>query len=61
MLAIRKCAKDSSAYVRKTAAHAIPKVYRRVRPSLHPLVAARRPPHAGSVEHAANKLCLGYT
>ena len=27
MLSIRKCAKDGSAYVRKTAAHAIPKLY----------------------------------
>ena len=27
MLSVRKCAKDSSAYVRKTAAHAIPKLY----------------------------------
>eukprot|EP01043_Picozoa_sp_COSAG02_P029614 COSAG02_NODE_1852_length_10661_cov_3.072429_7_plen_617_part_00 len=27
MLSVRKCAKDPSAYVRKTAAHAIPKLY----------------------------------
>jgi AP-3 complex subunit beta len=28
VLSIKNCARDSSAYVRKTAAHAIPKVYR---------------------------------